>query len=250
MQRSETNDRVARQLRYLMAAMLKTRVVGALPLYATAVAFTTSDVVLPPPDCGNAPNQSVTIGEPWRTSPVDISVVGFREPAGAYLHNRGRDLHDGVDLAQRATPAQSGRTPFAVRATGDARVAYAALNGTSTTGYGWTVVLEHSGGKYVVVAHLAMNASKPCVAIDQFLGAGQVIGFIYDPSSAEESSGNTHSPKVTAFDKRQVHIEYIVGAPTGWKGATLGSLKGDRKERLANPEPYLAALGIVFPRTR
>ena len=98
-------------------------------------------------------------------------------------------------------------------------VAYVQLNGSETTGFGFTVVIDHGKGVYTQYSHLAIKASQGKVKVGDTVLAGQTIGYMGDPANNERSSGNTEASSVKPFDKIQLHFE-VFRAPSGAQSKT------------------------------
>ena len=67
------------------------------------------------------------------------------------------------------------------------------INGSPTTGYGYTIVIDHQNDFYTLYAHLAINASSGLVTLGQAVSQGDVIGYL---ANDEKSSGNVLSEVV------------------------------------------------------
>lgn len=151
-------------------------------------------------------------------APTSLKAVVLRGGQGAYGANRGSKRHAGVDLV--AIRADTDKEVFAVMATGTGTVAYAQMNGTETTGYGFTVVIDHQNGVYTQYSHLATSLSQGLVKVGDTVFTGKVIGYMGDPAKGVVSSGNIHSDVVAKHHKIQLHFE-VFRAPTGALSAGL-----------------------------
>ena len=166
-----------------------------------------------------------TIADAIQVSPTSLTASLLRGGPGAFGAPRGDGkTHQGVDIV--ANQSSMDRTTYQIVATAAGTVAYARLNGTASTGYGYTVVVDHANGFYTLYAHLAINASSGVVALGQGLGQGDVIGYMADLANGEKSSGNVLAAVVQPYDKIQLHFECFE-APSGRSSAAaLSDIKG------------------------
>lgn len=81
---------------------------------------------------------------------------------------------------------------------------YARINGTASTGYGYTVVINHANGFYTLYAHLAINVSTGVVVLGQGVGQADIIGYMADLANGEKSSGYVLAAVVQPYDKIQL----------------------------------------------
>jgi hypothetical protein len=174
------------------------------------------------------------------STPTDKSATLLRGGPGAFGAPRGNGAtHAGVDLV--ANKSSSDKSIYRVMAPSDATVAYARLNGSETTGYGYTLILDHRNGVYTLYAHLAINASKALVKRGNRVHQGQVIGYLADLTNNERSSGNVRADVVKPYDKIQLHLESF-NAPSG--RSSDGSIEPiKRGATLIDPTLRLKALG-------
>jgi hypothetical protein len=149
----------------------------------------------------------------------------------------GGKNHQGVDIvANQSSPDKS---IYAVRATAAGSVAYARMNGTPNTGYGYTVVVDHANGFYTLYAHLAINASTGLVTLGQSVAQGDVLGYLADLANGEMSSGNARA--VAPYDKIQLHLE-CMEAPMG-RSSTSGLAAIKQGATIDDPTARLLVLG-------
>ncbi|UGY02529.1 murein hydrolase activator EnvC family protein [Bradyrhizobium quebecense] len=164
----------------------------------------------------------------------------LRAGPGSFGASRGAGhSHQGVDIVANQSAAD--KSVYQVRATSDGTVAYCQINGSASTGYGYTVVVDHQNGFYTLYAHLAINASRGLVTLGQAVAQGDIIGYLADLANGEKSSGNVLADVVAPYDKIQLHIECFE-APQG--RSSTGTLK-DIKDgcTLDDPTLRLQALG-------
>lgn len=174
------------------------------------------------------------------TTPTLKSASLLRGGAGAFGAPRGSGhAHQGVDIV--ANQSSEDKSIYQVRATSDGTVAHCQINGSATTGYGYTIVIDHQNDFYTLYAHLAISASSGLVTLGQAVSQGDVIGYLADLANGEKSSGNVLSEVVAPYDKIQLHIECFE-APSG--RSSSGLLK-DIKDgcTLDDPTFRLKALG-------
>jgi murein DD-endopeptidase MepM/ murein hydrolase activator NlpD len=147
----------------------------------------------------------VTIDDVIIVTPTPLGSSLLRSAAeGAFGAPRSNNkTHQGIDIV--ANQSNADKTIYQVMATGPGVIAYAMINGSANSGYGYTVVIDHQNGFYTLYAHLATNASSGLVAVGQNVNAGDVLGYLADPANGELSSGNARA--VTPFDKIQLHFE-------------------------------------------
>jgi len=180
-----------------------------------------------------------TISDAIGISPTMTTTSLLRGGPGAFGAPRGSGTHQGVDIvANQSSPDKS---IYQVRSTAAGVVAYAQINGSATTGYGYTVVVDHQIGFYTLYAHLAINASAGLAVLGQPVSQGDIIGYLADLANGEKSSGNVLAEVVAPYDKIQLHIECFE-APTGRSSTTtLGVIKDG--STLDDPTTQLKALG-------
>lgn len=152
-------------------------------------------------------NDAIVITPTLTTSPL------LRGNAGAFGAPRTSGTpHEGVDIV--ANQSSNDKSIYKVRTTAAGKIVYAHLNGTATSGYGYTVVIDHQNGFYTFYAHLAPQASSGLVTVGQNVAQGAVIGYLADLENGEKSSGNVLAAVVGQYDKIQLHIECFE-APSG-----------------------------------
>lgn len=140
-----------------------------------------------------------------------------------------------------ATVTGCSQSIYQVRATAAGAVAYARVNGTETTGYGYTVVVDHQNGFYTLYAHLAINASSGLATVGQALQQGDIIGYLADLANGEKSSGNVRADVVGPYDKIQLHIECFETQAGLSSTGDLSTIKDGCQ--LDDPTDRLVALG-------
>jgi hypothetical protein len=181
-----------------------------------------------------------TIDDVISTTPTLTNASLLRGGPGAFGSPRGAGhTHQGVDIV--ANQSSADKTIYQVRATSDGKIAYCRVNGSASTGYGYTVVIDHQNGFYTLYAHLAINASTGVVGMGQAVAQGDIIGYLADLANGEKSSGNVLADVVAPYDKIQLHIECFE-APQG--RSSTGALS-DIKDgcTLDDPTLRLTALG-------
>jgi hypothetical protein len=174
------------------------------------------------------------------TTPTLLASTLLRGGPGAFGAPRGAGhTHQGVDIV--ANQSLQDKSIYQVRVTADGKIAYCQINGSASTGYGYTVVVDHGNGFYTLYAHLAINASNGLVTMGQVVSEGAIIGYLADLANDEKSSGNVLADVVAPYDKIQLHIECFE-APQG--RSSTGQLK-DIKDgcTLDDPTLRLQALG-------
>src|SRR5271165_4410926 len=120
-----------------------------------------------------------TINDAINMAPTRTSVTLLRGGPGAFGAPRGNGAtHQGVDIV--ANQSSNDKSIYEVRATADGVIAYAQINGSASTGYGYTVVIDHQNGFYTLYAHLAINASAGLAVLSQAVSAGDLIGYLAD----------------------------------------------------------------------
>lgn len=149
---------------------------------------------------------------------LPIAVGRVTSPQGWRNRPSGPDLHTGVDLG-----APEGTPVFAML---DGLIRLAAPSG-SLSGYGNTLLVEHSSSLLSLYAHLRSFS----VATGQRVFAGQLIGFV------GRTAGTAAEPS-KQFDASgaHLHLEFL----SKWPPA------GRDLDRL-NVATVLAALGVVVP---
>lgn len=183
-----------------------------------------------------------TIDDVISISPTLTADSALRGGAGVFGASRGPGkTHQGVDIV--ANQSSNDKSTYQVRAVSAGQIAYAQINGSATTGYGYTVAIDHQNGFYTLYAHLSIAPSQGLVAIGQAVALGDIIGYMADLSTGQMSSGNVWSDVVAPFDKIQLHIECFE-APSGRTSTTtLSVLKQDCT--IDDPTARLNALGYV-----
>lgn len=186
------------------------------------------------------PSLSADLDKAILFPPTPIAKSLLRGGPGAFGAPRGEGaLHAGVDIV-----ANQGGLPkeeYAVLAVAAGVVAYAQLNGTETTGYGYTVVLDHGNGVFTQYSHLAVPTSQGIVKLKASVLPGQILGYMADPQKGILSSGNVRAEVVKAHDKIQLHFE-VFEAPVGaFSTKTIQEIKNSCTR--IDPTPRLRALG-------
>jgi murein DD-endopeptidase MepM/ murein hydrolase activator NlpD len=145
-----------------------------------------------------------------QVTPTRTASSLLRGHEGAFHAPRGGGkVHQGVDIV--ANKSSADKSIYEVRTTAIGKVAYARMNGSATTGYGYTVVVDHQNGWYTLYAHLAINASAGLKSVGDSVSAGDVIGYLADLANGEKSSGNARA--VAPYDKIQLHFECFQAPP-------------------------------------
>lgn len=172
-------------------------------------------------------------------APTSTSTFLLRGGPGAYGSPRaGGKAHNAVDIV--ANQSSPDRETYKVVAVQAGKIAYARMNGSATSGYGHTIIVDHGDGTYALYAHLAPGASGTR-AIGADVIQGDVIGYVADLSAGEKSSGNVASCVVAPYDKLQLHFE-LFQAPAGRKSTgAIGPIKEGSTP--IDPTPRLRALG-------
>lgn len=183
---------------------------------------------------------SVDLDKAIQFAPTKTTNSLLRGGPGAFGAPRGQGiLHPGVDIV-----ANQGGLPneeYVVMGVAAGVVAYAQLNGTETTGYGYTVVLDHGNGVFTQYSHLAVPTSQGIVKLGTQVLPGQVLGYLADPKQGILSSGNVRAEVVKAHDKIQLHFE-VFEAPVGsFSKSTIQSIKNSCTR--IDPTTRLLALG-------
>ena len=183
-----------------------------------------------------------TIQDIFKTPPTLTTASLLRGGPGAFGAPRGAGkTHQGVDIVSNQSSMD--KSVYQVLATADGLVAYAMINGTATTGYGYTLVVDHQNGFYTLYAHLAINASWGIVTLGQAVSQGDIIGYLADLANGEKSSGNVLANVVAPYDKIQLHIECFE-APAGRSSTgALSDIKGG--STLDDPTASLMSLGYA-----
>lgn len=182
-----------------------------------------------------------TIQDAIKAPPTLTTASLLRGGPGAFGAPRGNGkTHQGVDIVSNQSSMD--KSIYQVRATADGLVAYAMINGTASTGYGYTVVIDHQNGFYTLYAHLAINASSGLVVLGQAVGQGDIIGYLADLANGEKSSGNVLADVVAPYDKIQLHIECFE-APAG--RSSTGALS-DIKAGSALDDPTTTLVGLGY----
>jgi hypothetical protein len=188
----------------------------------------------------DAEESVATINDAITIAPTITSNTLLRGGPGAFGAPRGVGVtHQGVDIV--ANQSSMDKTIYQVRATATGLVAYAQINGSATTGYGYTVVLDHGNGFYTLYAHLAVNASSGLAVVGQAVTQGDVIGYLADLANGEKSSGNVLANVVAQYDKIQLHIECFEATQGRSSTTTLGVIK--QGSTLDDPTSRLNSLG-------
>ncbi|WP_126247852.1 M23 family metallopeptidase [Chitinophaga rhizosphaerae] len=178
----------------------------------------------------------------FRNAPTNNANSLIRGEVGAYMARRdGGKLHTGIDIV--ANKSSMDKNTYAVYAVKSGRVAYARLNGTESTDYGYTIVIDHGDSLYSQYSHLAVKASKDLVKIGDEVAAGQIIAYLADPAKGELSSGNVRKDVVKNYDKIQLHFETFMAKPGVTSTGVLSTIKKDC--RYLDPTPDLVALGYA-----
>ena len=181
-----------------------------------------------------------TINDAIAVTPTLTTTTLLRGSAGAFGAPRdGGTTHQGVDIV--ANQSSNDKSIYQVRATAAGKIAYVQINGTTTTGYGYTVVIDHQNGFYTLYAHLAVQASSGLVTLGQNVTQGAVIAYLADLQNGEKSSGNVLAAVVGPYDKIQLHIECFE-APTG-RSSTTTLVPIKQGCTLDDPTARLMALG-------
>jgi murein DD-endopeptidase MepM/ murein hydrolase activator NlpD len=181
-----------------------------------------------------------TIDDAIQTTPTKLMSTLMRGGPGAFGAPRDAGAkHQGVDLV--ANQNSMDKSTYEVYATASGKVAYARLNGTDETGYGYTVILDHQNDFYTQYSHLAVAPSQGLVAVGDEVNAGQVIGYLADLTVGEMSSGNVRADVVQPYDKIQLHFECFE-EPTGRRSeAGIAPIKANYT--LDDPTSRLTDLG-------
>ena len=141
-----------------------------------------------------------------QVAPTDILYSLLRGGPGAFGANRGSGkTHTGVDIV--ANQSNPNKATYVVKAVHAGTVAYARMNGTDETDYGYTVIIDHGTGVYTQYSHLAYLTSSGLVKIGDAVSVGTTIGYMADLSLPEKSSGNVRADVVKPYDKIQLHFE-------------------------------------------
>ncbi len=174
------------------------------------------------------------------SAPTVLSSTLLRGAVGLYGAPRdGGRTHAGIDIV--ANVNTSDKEKYRVLAVADGTVAYARMNGTQTTGLGYTIVIDHRNGFYTLYAHLATQASSGIVSLGDNVSSGDKIGFLADPANGELSSGNVRAAVVAHFDKIQLHLELFSASSGRTSTSTIGLLKAGGQ--LVDPTPHVSAFG-------
>jgi murein DD-endopeptidase MepM/ murein hydrolase activator NlpD len=175
-----------------------------------------------------------------KVPPTRTDKTLMRGAVGAFGANRGGgNSHAGVDIV--ANQSSTDKEIYAVFAIENGKVAYARLNGSDETGYGYTVVIDHGNNQYSQYSHLATRASENLVKVGDNISRGQKIGYLADLLNNEKSSGNVRSDVVMQYDKIQLHFECF-SAPSGRvSNSSLAILKA--QSILINPTQRLVSFG-------
>jgi len=156
--------------------------------------------------------------------------------------------HGGVDLVANASFAEKGA--YSVFPAGPGNVAYSRLNGTSATGYGNVVVVDHGHNCYTLYAHLAEGPFVPLkpggnllVKVGDAVTSTTVLGYFVDIRADVDSTGNARSTSPEA--RHQVHFE-VISAPSGRRGSgsLLATILKEDGRRL-DPTPVLLRMGYA-----
>jgi murein DD-endopeptidase MepM/ murein hydrolase activator NlpD len=174
-----------------------------------------------------------------KSAPTNTANTLMRGEVGAYNARRGGKLHSGVDIV--ANISSNDKEVYAVFAVNNGKVAYAKMNGTDDTDYGFTVVIDHGNNKYSQYSHLAKNASYNIVKVGDDVTIGQRIGYLADLSTGEKSSGNVRQDVVKQYDKIQLHFECFDAQSTRSSTTTLSILK--KNSTLIDPTAKLNSFG-------
>lgn len=174
-------------------------------------------------------------------APTVVPKTKLRGGAGRFGAPRENGTHAGVDIV--AILSSKNRDDYAVKACGNGVIAYARINGSQTTGYGYTVIVDHQNGQYTLYAHLATMASDGVVKVGEQVERGQLLGYMADLENNDPSSGNAESEAVAPADKIQLHFE-LFKAPSG--RSSTGSINDTIKKdaELVDPTSRLNELGL------
>jgi murein DD-endopeptidase MepM/ murein hydrolase activator NlpD len=178
---------------------------------------------------------------------TDIGKTFIRKGNGEWGAPRPGDKpHGGVDIVVNASYPDN--APYAVFPIASGVVAYSRLNGTETTGYGNTVVVDHENNCYSLYAHLASSPFTPIKPggnllrkLGEPVQALDPIGYFVDIKADVDSTGNARSTAPEA--RHQVHFE-LIDAPSGRKGSgrLLDVIFKNDGMRI-DPTPVLRGLG-------
>ncbi len=169
--------------------------------------------------------------------PTPLGSTLLRGGPGAFGAGRENGKkHTGVDIV--ANQSSANKELYRVMAVSDAIVAYARMNGSDETGFGYTIILDHANGFYTQYSHLAQVASSGIVKKGDAVRKGQTIGYLANPP--ELSSGNVRAEVVKPYDKIQLHFECF-SAPSG--RSSTGAIAPIKKDyRLLDPTKRLTEL--------
>ena len=141
-----------------------------------------------------------------QVAPTDIRYSLLRGGPGAFGASRGGNKkHAGMDIV--ANQSNPNKETYVVKAVHAGTVAYARMNGSDETDYGYTVIIDHGDGVYTQYSHLAYVTSSGLVKVGDAVSAGATIGYMADLNLPEKSSGNVRADVVKPYDKIQLHFE-------------------------------------------
>ena len=187
------------------------------------------------------PARAETLNDVIIISPTDTKHTFYRGRQGHFGANRGNGKkHAGVDIITNI--AVHDKEKYSVKAVNSGIVAYTRINGSASTDFGYTVVIDHGNGYYTQYSHLATKASAGIVKLkDAVLLPGQIIGYMADLSKDSRSSGNVWSEVVKPYDRIQLHFEVFTAPPGRTSNTTLAELK--LTSNRVNPTTVLMKLG-------
>jgi murein DD-endopeptidase MepM/ murein hydrolase activator NlpD len=181
---------------------------------------------------------------------TDKSKTHIRKGNGEWGAPRHGDKpHGGVDLIVDASYPDN--SAYAVTPIAAGTVAYSQLNGSETTGYGNTIVIDHGNNCYSLYAHLSNSPFTPLRPggnllrnIGDNVGAQDTIGYFVDIKADVDSTGNARSTAPEA--RHQVHFE-LISAPSGRKGpgGLSGTILKNDGQRV-DPTGVLKGLGYTL----
>ena len=177
-----------------------------------------------------------------QVAPTDIRYSLLRGGPGAFGANRGGGKkHAGVDIV--ANQSNPDKETYLVKAVHAGTVAYARMNGTDETDYGYTVIIDHGTGVYTQYSHLAFITSSGMVKLGDVVSAGTTIGYMANLSLTppEKSSGNVRADVVRPYDKIQLHFEVFQAEAGRTSTGAIGPIK--KEYTLIDPTNAVLSLG-------
>ena len=126
---------------------------------------------------------------------TDKSKTHIRQGNGEWHAPRANDgLHGGVDLIVDASfPDNASYAVFPISA---GTVVYSNLNGTTTTGYGNAIIVDHGNNCYSLYAHLANSPFTPITPggnllrkVGDAVATQNVLGYFVDIRAEVDSTG-------------------------------------------------------------